>query len=235
MKKLILITLSFVMGNLVNSQTNSNNCTLTSNANYCNSANNYPIVSPRVQNETFSDYFLKSDELKWKQATILLNNEPKTVSARYNVLYDDIEVKDNNKTYKLVERPHLNVTFSETNETYQYISYYGNDGHVYSSYFIVDDLSDELGVFKKQSFKKSRDRYYGNYKVVKDYMYYMLDANNKLCHLTTNRRTIKKAFPEEADAILNFVKKNKINKRNQNDLISLARYINSLIKDKQES
>ncbi|MDG5492389.1 hypothetical protein [Psychroserpens sp. SPM9] len=233
MKNLILITLSLFVGNLVNSQSSSTNCTLTTNTNHCNSANNFPALTPSFLDVQFSDVYYKSDELKWKKATLLINNQPKIVSARYNALYDAIEVKNNNKIYKLKERPNLNIAFLESNETYQYISYYGDDGLVYSSYFIVDHLSDELGVFRKQAFQKARDRYLGtDSKIEITDVYYMLDQNNKLVHLTTSKRTIKKAFPDKAAAIIKFVKTNNINKRKQEDLITLARYIKSLIQDK---
>jgi hypothetical protein len=106
---------------------------------------------------------------------------------------------------------------------------------IYNSYFIVDDFAEELGVLKKEGFTKTKakqSQYFSTQKegveIVKNDVYYLINNDNKLFHLTTNRRVIKKSFPEDASSIIKYIKKNKLRESNYDDIIELAKYIKTL-------
>jgi hypothetical protein len=195
------------------------------------SGNDYMAADDRRNSfYTTLEYSVKrSDELNWQNLSLSANGEQQTVVVRYNPIKDAIEIKDANKIYEIAKRHNVSVTFAETNVTYQAKSYYGDDGKIYTSYFIVDSSFDDVGVLKKESFKRDerrwRKRRNGTIRFNKIDMYYIIDGNNKLFYLTTDRATIRKSFPDRAPSIIKYIRKNKLRESRYDDIIKLAKYI----------
>jgi hypothetical protein len=171
----------------------------------------------------------RSDELNWQNLSLSANGKQQIVVARYNPIKDAIEIKDPDKIYEIAKRHDLSVTFSETNVTYQAKSYYGDDGKIYTSYFIVDDSFEDLGILKRESFKGDKRRWRtrrdGTIRFKKIDMYYIIDKNNMLFYLTTDRATLRKSFPDQAPSIIKYIRKNKLSESRYDDIIMLAKYI----------
>jgi hypothetical protein len=182
-----------------------------------------------------------SDELKWQNMSLVVDGELKTVLGRYNPIRDAVEKIDNGTIYEVIKRHNLSITFEDTNITYQVKSYFGEDNRIHKSYFIVEDGSEEQGVYRKEIFVKSQpipNNYMllqDDYKFDKNSIYYRIDSAHKLVELTTNRRIIKKSYPEHATSIIKYIKVNNLNSKSKKDLIILANHIQNLENKKEES
>lgn len=174
----------------------------------------------------------RSDELKWQNLSLSADGEQQTVVARYNPIKDAIEIKEGDKIYEIAKRHNLSVTFVETNVTYQAKSYYSYDGKIYTSYFIVDNSFEDLGVLKRESFERDERRWRkqrnGTIRFNKIDTYYIIDENNTLFSLTTDRPSLRKSFPDQAPSIIKYIKKNKLSESSYDDIIKLAKYIKNL-------
>ncbi|MFP4846561.1 hypothetical protein [Winogradskyella sp. PE311] len=225
-KNLIYTFLAFTFLNFSNAQISNENIYLFGHMN----------AERDKQNTNYNDltYSIeKSDEFKWQNISVIIEGELENVFGRYNPMQDTIEVKDADKIYEIAKRNNLRVTFTESGKVYQVKSYYGNDDKIHKSYFITSNFSKELGVFKRERFKKNELKKYkrkanGTIYFDKSFVYYMLDKDNKLLQLTTNRKTIKNTFPTQAKSIINYIKSNDLSSKNEKDIIVLAQYIKSL-------
>jgi hypothetical protein len=177
-------------------------------------------------------------DLNWGKATMKVNESFEIVEARYNPFNDAIEIKQNDKIVELPKSNNREIKFIDRNMTYQAKSYYGSDGKIYTSYFIVNNMSADVTVLKKEWIEENpnygkRLNAYMNVVVVteqfkrKDY-YYFIDENNMLILLTTDRSLIKNLYPDNAQSIIKYIRANKLKSDNENDLMTLAKYIKTL-------
>ncbi|TPV32843.1 hypothetical protein FJ651_11075 [Paucihalobacter ruber] len=177
-------------------------------------------------------------DLNWGKATMKLNDNFEIVEARYNPFNDAIEIKQNDKIVELPKSNNREIKFIDRRITYQAKSYYGSDGKIYTSYFIVNNMADDVTVLKKEWIEENpnygkRLNAYMNVVVVteqfkrKDY-YYFIDENNMLFLLTTDRNLINNMYPNHAKSIIKYIRTNKLRSDDENDLITLAKYIKTL-------
>ena len=198
-------------------------------------------IAEEIKNEKLKRSILDLSEYRWQNVNISLNGKKDSIIARYNPITDAVEIKENNDIATIAKRNNMRFTFTESNFTYQVKSYYGNDNKIYMSHFLVDEFSDELGIYKKEVFKFSepkKSKYISleikEEELDRSKIYYIIDSSNKLFYLTLDRNTIRKSFPKNAREIIKFIKKHKLRENNKSDLITLARYLQNLQTKKSE-
>jgi hypothetical protein len=198
----------------------------------------YPLneMFENIENEVFTQRIIDLDEFRWQLVDMSFNGKSeKQIMGRFNPITDAVEIKENDNIKVVVKRNDLRIAFTETNTTYQAKSYYGDDDKIYTTYFLVDEFSDELGLYKKQTFhsvKPNSTKYIDIRKqeneIKKGELFFIIDKNNRLLQLTTNRRVIRKSFPKNAPLIINFIKDNNLVEKEKSDIVALARFVNSL-------
>jgi hypothetical protein len=201
-------------------------------------SNNMLAANNPSRDEDKKNSLIQLLDLKWEKAEVEFNNNYQLVEARYNPFIDAIEIKQDDKIFELAKSNNRKIKFTDTNITYQAKSYYGSDNKIYSSYFIVNNQADDITVLKREwiefneSYQKTDLKYpsvvRNKEKYNKRNFYYFIDDNNRLFLLTTNRRDIKKMFPENAKSIINFITANKLTSDTEKDMTTLAAYIYSL-------
>ena len=160
--------------------------------------------------------------------------------VRYNLVNDEMEVKNENEEVHAINKSILNitVTFLKNNKTYQVFNYLEEDDSSSNGYFILLSninaksklLLKESKVFKegqaaksgyeqavRPSFKKAKDKYF--IKVGDDYA----------MELPKNKKDVAKLFPKFESQILSFIKKNKIKTSSKEDLLELTEFIDYLV------
>lgn len=177
-------------------------------------------------------------DLNWEKAEIMVNDNFQIVEARFIPFYDAIEIKQEGKIFEFAKVNNSNIKFINTNVTYQAKSFYGSDGKIHTSYFIVNNLTDDTTLLKKEWLEQNpnygkRLNTYMDVVVVseqfkrKDY-YYFIDDNNRLFYLTADRSLIKNLYPDHAKSIINYIRSNKLKSDDENDLMTLAKYIKTI-------
>ncbi|WP_111683527.1 hypothetical protein [Winogradskyella tangerina] len=175
-----------------------------------------------------------STDFQWQKATLETNGNLEDVTARYNPFIDEIEIKSDQEYYQLAKTKGVKVLFIDTKLTYVVKSFSNLDDEDELSYFIADSKLENENIFIKRSYELGYGRNNGSYKdtknkklIVTDH-FILLDANEKLNFLTTNKSLIRKNYPNHKKAIIKYIKQNKLKTKNKADLVQLATYIKSL-------
>ena len=194
-------------------------------------------VSPVVINETVegSPYINE----KFLPATISAS-EGDVFYVRYNAMNDEFEVKgDNNKAYALNRyRRDIVVEILPLKKIYQVIGYYDEDQNENFGYFLyLSNPNAKTVLFKKEKIifideQKSTTGYDNNkpakYKRINDKFFIKLKDKKILSELPNKRKNLAKLFPEHEDAVIKYIKQNRIKTSKEEDLIQLVNYINTL-------
>jgi hypothetical protein len=195
----------------------------------------YGISIEDLKNITGSPY----DENYFQLGFIYSNNELKAsnVPMRYNIFSDDIEIN----TSQDPNKQDINV-LSKSPDVFVKI---GTDVFVY-----VENLSDEnqSGYFKVvhegdhfDLYKKSRVNYVEKRFAETNYQqdqparfdrtdtFYLVSNRGVFYELPTNRRRFAAVFKEHNKEIDTYVRSNRLDIRNENDLEKIVKYFNTLL------
>jgi len=174
-------------------------------------------------------------DAQFQTARITLNGNPTLVSARYNPMTNNLQIKDKNKIYNIVKANNLEVTFVKSNQTYRAVSHIADNGEIAIDYFVFDATTSQSDLLKKVDYKyiqpKLAQNSYGvnkPAKLKKVERFFVMNNSNTLVELSTKKKSILKDFPNNSKLILAFIKDHKIKSNKEDNLKLLANYIVSL-------
>lgn len=159
--------------------------------------------------------------------------------VRYNAVADEFEVKgENNKAYALNKyRRDIVVQLVGIKKTYQVIGYLDKNQNENFGYFVIVNSQDSnVKLLKKEKVffidEKIATTSYdtpkpATYKRANDEYYIKIGDNNAI-ELSNKKKDIAELFPGKEQAILKFIKTNKINTKKEDDFIKLIDYINTI-------
>jgi hypothetical protein len=163
----------------------------------------------------------------------------KIFNLRYNAVSDQMEVKTDKNTIQAINKniKGVKITFLKDSKTYEAVNYINEDGIAERGYFIninsteskVKLLLKELKKYipmqpAKSGYSESKPAYFKR----ADDVYYVVIKNKTAQVLPEKKKELLKLFPENADDISTYIKKNKIRTSRSEDLIKLIDYINTL-------
>jgi len=195
-----------------------------------NNDNNSDIEGSPYINETY-------------QLAKISSIEENNLSVRYNGFNDQFEIKGDNEKVYLLNKSLTNLTIQFLNSNKRYKTYnYFNDktGNRSIGYFVVLSQESEIILLKKESInyiegKKSVTSYErdkpSKFRRNSD-KYFFLMKENDLKNFPNNKKDIANLFPAYSNNILNYIKSNQIKTTDDEDLIQLVVYINTLLKQK---
>ncbi|WP_323789297.1 hypothetical protein [Psychroserpens sp.] len=165
-------------------------------------------------------------------------DQDKIFNLRYNAVSDEIEVQTDKSTIQAINKniKGVTITFLKDDKTYQAINYIDSDGSAKRGYFIyLTNTNDSNPLLLKESIKfLERQPAKSSYQEAKpaefkrqDDKYYIMLKNETAVELPSKKKEIANLFPEHSKDILDFIKSNSIKTSKQEDLIQLARYINT--------
>lgn len=163
----------------------------------------------------------------------------KIFDIRYNMVNDQMEVKNENEEVHAINKAILNltVTFIKDNRTYQVFNYLKEDGSSDNGYFILlSDINTKVKLLLKESkvYKEGqaiKSGYQGavkpSFSKAKD-KYFIKTGSDNAIELPKNKKDVAKLFPKFESQISSFIKKNKIKTSSKEDLLELAEFISGL-------
>jgi len=165
----------------------------------------------------------------WRRVRLFINDLPCILSARYNYLNDEIEVKDGDQLYRLVKENNLQITFLDSNETFIAKSHLDDNGNEVINYFVSDNSIEGIELLKRElvSYISYGKRSKKRFKLVKNDEYYVI-RDHKLVDLNIDRKSIKENFPKYSKSLLAFIKTNKLKKNTVENVRKLAEFITSI-------
>ncbi len=194
-------------------------------------------ISPQTYNQSAEGSPYMNDEF---MAATISASEDNVFYVRYNILADEFEVKgDNNKAYALNRyRRDIVIDILPLKKKYKVFGYYDKDNNENFGYFMFlsNTNSNHILVKKEKvifideqvSFNGYDSSRPARFKKMDDKYYIKLDGNKILTELPNKKKAIAKLFPNHENAILEYMKSNRIKTSNEGDLIKLINYINSL-------
>lgn len=159
--------------------------------------------------------------------------------GRYDANLGEMQIKRDSDTIVLNLSDNYELTFSSHNKTYKTYSYESKDGLSKRGFLVVLNESDSLAVLKEEVIKFYQEKPSTNgydkakpaeYKRVKDTYYYRLGEN--ISELPQKRKDFLELFPEHSNKLKDFIKKNKISLKDDDDLNTLFNYLETLISNK---
>lgn len=161
--------------------------------------------------------------------------------VRYNLVIDEMEVKNENEEVHAINKTILNitVTFLKNNKTYQVFNYLKEDGSSDNGYFVLlSNINSKVKLLLKESkvFKEGQAAKSGyeqsvrpSFKKAKDKYFIKVGGDNAM-ELPKNKKDVAKLFPKFESQISLFIKKNKIKTSSKEDLLKLTEFIIGLEK-----
>jgi len=159
----------------------------------------------------------------------------KIYSARFDAHLQEMQIRLDNDTIVLNNSEDYTLTFTSGNKTYKTYSYTENNSITKRGFLVVLKETDSIALLK-QEIIKFRDAKPANsayekekpaeFRRASDIYYYRL--GNKTSLLPQKRKNFLKLFPEHATELKEFLKKNKINLKRDDDLITLFEFIETL-------
>ncbi len=169
----------------------------------------------------------------YEQATVIDQNS-KTYDARlkYNIYTDALEHQKAGKLHEVIKSP---TTYARINDEYYYFCEFRNErGHKRFGYYILIEMNDAYRVYKKYSLKitdpKELDPMTGNSVTgkIKRIATYYLEEGNEIKELPLNKKDILTAFSDKEEELKDYIKKEKIRLKKEEDLIRLVAKYNAL-------
>ncbi len=168
-------------------------------------------------------------------AQITIMDTVVTVPVKYNVVLDEMEFRKEDKTYALVAKENTVVRMLTSKLNYSYVKYNLN-GTTKKGFLIKKTTNDKINFFLKQvityvPFKEAVNAYSqptpAHYRKDSDVFLIGLSDGN-ITEMPSKKKDLLKMFPNNEKQIEDFLKSNKISFKDENDLISLVNYLDTL-------
>lgn len=172
------------------------------------------------------------------QSVRIKNYESKIYSGRYNAYLSEMEILlgEGREPIALdIANNDYEVIFINENKTYKSCTYITERGVTKRGFLVV--VSNENG---NELLKEENIKYYDKVPATSSYdkdkpakfkreddIYY-INVKNNIFYLPSKTKDISKLFPDSSKEIEDFIKKNKIKTKREEDLIKLANFIGTL-------
>jgi hypothetical protein len=170
---------------------------------------------------------------------VLINQyDDKIYVGRYNAFNGELEVKlAENNIIALDNNANYEVTFTSTNKIYKTENYITENGNSKRGFLIVFSEDENYTLYKEEHIK-----YYEKVEAASSYQQdkpakfkkendtYYIKLNNTVTFFPNKKRDLLKAFPKQAKTLKTYLKKNKLNPSNEDELVTIANYISTIVK-----
>ncbi|MCC1484200.1 hypothetical protein [Winogradskyella immobilis] len=178
------------------------------------------------------------DTREFTPARIVSKGESIIMPTRINILSNNIEIKNpEGQIFELKKEEGISLSFIDSRDRYRTVAYVNKKGNKVVDYFLYEKDAVNQNLLKKADFKyikaklsstsyeKDRPAYFEQ-----SYSYFYKTKNNSLIDLAENKKSIAKQFGSNSKNVLAFIKENKIDNKNESDLLKLANYMSTLEK-----
>lgn len=160
----------------------------------------------------------------------------KIYSARFNAYNGEMEITVNNKIMALDVNSDIEITFSLLNKTYKSVKYPTDKGESRNEFLVLLVENEKLSLYKKECimfyekvqaitgynkekkarFERAKDKYY-------------IKQEGNIISFPQRKSKILKLFPKYNKEINTYLKLNKIDLKNEDNLIATIEYLNTII------
>lgn len=186
-------------------------------------------IDDKNSNIAGSQYF--EDRFLTARVSLLDNKE---LEIRYNAFKDEMEYKSEGKVFRLNKKDSLIVVFKSGNKIYEYMEYVFKK-KLEKGYLVRKTNFKKTDLFAKEiisfvPYKDAANPYeqatQAHYR--KDKNVYFVKLDDRVVEIPKKKKEFLKLFSKNQENIDNFLKSNKVDLEDENDLISTIRFLNSI-------
>lgn len=190
-------------------------------------------IDPNAKVEKVSGSPYANDNFFDAQITIM--DTVVTVPVKYNVVLDEMEFKKDDKTYALVAKENTVVKMVTSKVNYSYLKY-SFDGTTKKGFLIKKTTNNNVNFYLKEvityvPYKDAVNAYSqpipAHYRKDSD-IFFIGIADGNIAEMPTKKKELLKMFPNNEKEIETFLKTNKISFKDEEDLILLVNYLDTL-------
>ncbi|WP_281989989.1 hypothetical protein [Aquimarina aggregata] len=155
------------------------------------------------------------------------------VNLRHNVYSDVLEYKEGPKSYEVIKNSSIYAYIDS--EEYRYCNFKTHKGQLRHGYYTPIDKTDTYSVYKKHDLKitepKEKDPMTGSSMTsgkIKLETIFFLEQDGIIVSLPTNKKEILITFQDKSDELKEFIKKEKLRLKKEEDLIKLVKHYSIL-------
>ncbi|MDF1517765.1 MAG: hypothetical protein P1P79_07455 [Lutibacter sp.] len=194
-----------------------------------NNSNRAPVFDLNSNNLLGSSY------LNEQFLPVKLANSEKTYLMRYNAYTDEMEFEKNGQLFYVTKAYNFLINFESLNKDYQVFSYQENNS-AKDGYFVVLSKGNQFLLLMQEKIKyfgevKARSSYNNDKPASLRRLNDKLNIgykNNTTSQLPNKKNDLLKLFASKSAEIEVYAKKNKLGFKNNEDLIQIFGYYNSL-------
>ncbi|APY08744.1 hypothetical protein BWZ20_10700 [Winogradskyella sp. J14-2] len=160
-----------------------------------------------------------------------------TYYARYNAFTHEMQIQtDTAKTLALDASVTYEVKFLKSNKTYKSLSYVNRYNITVNRFLVVLLENDKCSLYKEEHIEyHEKEEATTNYGSEKPARYeraddvYFIKINNELKPIPTKKKQFLKFFPNKEKELKSYMKDQKLNPKNEVDLIKIIEYLTSIL------
>lgn len=163
-----------------------------------------------------------------------INNDKKLYFARYDAYHNEMEVNAADGVHYLPKTYNLPLQFTNANKIYQVFDYKKNNEQ-FTEFFVLlssgnikllalEEVEYFEGVKAKSSYETSKP---AKLERAKD-EYYISTEDNLAIELSKKKKDFLSIFNDKSEKIESYMKENKLNTKDQEDLVKIFSYYDSL-------
>ena len=152
---------------------------------------------------------------------------------RYNIYTDAVEYKENSELFELSKNPKIQARIGE--DYFYYCQFKTQRGVDREGYYILVELHDQYRIYKRYEVKikdpVKMDVYNGTPEPgsIRKKVNYFLEENDIIVELPLDKKEIlTTAFSDKSDELKQYIKKEKIRLKKEEDLVRLVAKYNAL-------
>lgn len=169
-------------------------------------------------------------------AQALITPINKVFMVRYDAVSDHMEVSKDGNEILIIDKKVKDYSILFVNEDKKYVILSDNNQ---MGYFIEIKKLDNVSLYKKEektyhekeaansSYQKAKPAYFSNLKIL--YYLKLSEDNSELLELSSSKSSLFKLFPKHKNDLKTYIKKEKINLKEEKDIIKITEYINQLL------
>lgn len=160
------------------------------------------------------------------------NSSTYELKLNYNIYTDAVECKMGNELFEITKKPNLYVRIND--EYYYYCNFKTQRGIRKNGYYILVELNDAYRIYKKFKVKITdpveMETMPGNFTMgkIKLTTTFYLEENETILELPLNKKDILLAFSDKEKELKDYIKKEKLKLKKEEDLLQLVAKYNAL-------
>ncbi|GGB70135.1 hypothetical protein GCM10007424_07620 [Flavobacterium suaedae] len=166
-----------------------------------------------------------------------IDDSKEVALVRYNAYNDEMELKINDEIMVLEPKDDMDIKLVNNAAEYKFVKYKKEEGDAAQGYLVVISNNPNVTIYKQERIYLQPEQHpsvgYQKYKAPKykelSPIYYIQLNNGPIVYMSDRRKDVYKLIPGKEKEIKRFIKDNRINVSDDEELKELGNYLSTLL------